>query len=68
MYVFTPKGGSLIFLCFTDCKKHALADALIHRQQTNHWIFTLTKLCSNYRHKPIVAYWALKKRQALLAI
>ena len=52
--------------CFTDCTKHASACALIHRQQTIYWIFTHTKLSSNYRHKPIVTYWALKKCQALL--
>ena len=42
--------------------------ALIHRQQTLHWVFTQTKLSSNYRHKPIFTYWALKKRQALLTM
>ena len=62
MYVFTPKRGNLF------CTKHASAGALIHRQQIIHWIFTQTKLSSNYRHKPIVTYWALKKRQALLTI
>ena len=50
--------------CLTDCTKHASAGALIHRQQTIHWIFTQTKLSSIFRHKPIVTYWALKKRQA----
>ena len=35
---------------FTDCTKHASAGALIHRQQTIHWIFTQTKLSSIYRH------------------
>ena len=54
--------------CFTDCTKHASAGALIRRQQTIHWTFTQTKLSSIYRHKPIVTYWALKKRQALLTI
>ena len=54
--------------CFTDCTKHASSGALIHRQQTVHWIFTQTKLSSIYRHKPIVTYWALKKSQALLTI
>ena len=54
--------------CFTDCAKHASAGALIHRQQTIHWTFTQTILSSIYRHKPIVTYWALKKRQALLTI
>ena len=63
MYVFTPKRGSPI-----SHTKHASAGALIHRQQTNHWIFTQRKLSSNYRHKPIVTYWALKKRSALLTI
>jgi len=33
--------------CFTDCTKHASADALIHRQQTIYWIFTRTKLSSD---------------------
>ena len=66
MYVFTPKRGNLS--CFTDCTKHASVGALIHRQRTIHWIFTQTKLSSNYRHKPFVTYWALKKRQALLTI
>jgi len=37
--------------CFTDCAKHASADALIHRQQTIYWIFTQTKLSIIYRHK-----------------
>ena len=60
MYVFTSKRGSLI--CHT---KHPSSGAVIHRQQTIHWIFTqIRKLSSNYRHKPIVTYWALKKRQA----
>ena len=36
---------------FTDSTKHASASNLsIHRQQTIHWIFTQTKLSSNYRH------------------
>ena len=26
--------------CFTDCRKHASEGALIHRQQTIHWLFT----------------------------
>ena len=54
--------------CFTDCRKDASAGALIHRQQTIDWSFTQTKPSSNYEHKPIVIYWALKKRQALLTI
>ena len=62
MYVFTPK---ICHVLLTT--KHASVDALIHRQQTIHRIFTQTKLSSNYRHKHIVTYWALKKRQALLA-
>ena len=32
--------------CFTDCTKPASAAALIHRQQTLYWLFTLTKLSS----------------------
>ena len=48
--------------------KHALAGALVHRQQTIYWTFTQTKLSSNYGHKPIGTYWAWKKRQALLTI
>ena len=45
--------------------KNPSAGALIHRQQTIHWIFTqIRELSSKYRHKPIVTYWALKKRQA----
>ena len=63
MYVFKPKRG-----CPIDCTKHASAGALIHRQQTIHWIFTQRKLSSIYRHKPIVTHWAWKKRQALLTI
>ena len=63
MYVFTPK---ICHVLLTT--KHASVDALIHRQQTIHWIFTQTKLSSNYRHKHIVTYWALKKRKALLSI
>ena len=66
MYVFTPKRGCPI--CHTDCPKHASAGALIHRQQTIHWSFTQRKQGSNYRQKPIVTYWALKKCQALLTI
>ena len=68
MYVFTPKRGCPICHVFTDCTKHALAGALVHRQQTIYWTFTQTKLSSNYGHKPIGTYWALKKRQALLTI
>ena len=54
--------------CFTDYTKHTSAGALIYRQQTIYWIFTQTKLSSIYRHKPIVTYWALMNRQALLTI
>ena len=54
--------------CFTACTKHASAGALIYRKQTIRWTFTQTKLSSIYRHKPIVTYWTLKKRQALLTI
>jgi len=50
MYVFTEVGKSDLS-CFTDCKKHASAGALIYRQQTIYWIFTQTKLSSSYRHK-----------------
>ena len=63
MYVFTPK---ICHVLLTT--KHASAGPLIHRQQTIHWIFTQTKLSSNYRHKPIVTCWALKKRQVLVTI
>ena len=65
MYVFTPKCGSPILSYKT---RHRRELRLIHRQQTIHWIFTERKLSSNYRHKPFVTYWALKKRQALLTI
>ena len=69
MYVFTSKRGSPICHVLTGSKKgHAAEGALIHRQQTIHWIFTQTKLSNNYRLKPIVTYWALKKREALLQI
>ena len=43
--VFTPMCGGRI-CCFTDCTKPASAAALIHRQQTLYWLFTLTKLSS----------------------
>ena len=34
-----------------------------------YWVFAKKKkLSSIYRHKPIVTYWALMKRQALLTI
>ena len=60
--VFTPKRGTPIcHVLLADCTKHASAGVVIHRQQTIHWIFTQTKR-SNYRHKPIDTYWALKKR------
>ena len=65
MYVFTPKRGRPICHVLLTTK-HASAGALIHRQQTIHWIFTQTILSSIYRHKPFVTYWAWKKRQALL--
>ena len=69
MYVFTPKRGTPIcHVLLTELTKHASAGAVIHRQQTIHWIFTQRKLSSNYRHKPIVTYWALNKGQALLTI
>ena len=51
--------------CFTDWTKHASAGALIHRQQTIHWIFTQTKLSSTYRHKPfmsLIGPWRNVKR------
>ena len=59
MYVFTPKRGrpishTKLALLFID-NRHFIG--FIQRQ-----------LSSNYRHKPIVTYWALKKRQALLTI
>ena len=38
-----------------------------HRQQTRYWTFTQTKLSSIYRHKSIVTYQALLKRQAFLS-
>ena len=66
---FHPKVRKSNLSRFTDCAKHASARALIHFQQTIYpWIFTQTKLSSIYRHKPIVAYWALMKRHALLTI
>ena len=69
MYVFTPKRGCPICHVLLACStKHLSAGALIHRQQTIHWIFTQRKLSSIYRHKPFVTYWAWKKRQALLTI
>ena len=69
MYDFTPKSGSPIcHVLLTVQNTYASAGALIHRQQTIHWIFAQTKLSRNYRHKPIVTYWALQKRQALLTI
>ena len=65
---FHTKARKSNLSCFTDCTKQSSAGALIHRQQIIHWIFTQTKLSSFYRHKPIVTYWAWKKRQALLTI
>ena len=65
VYVFTPKRGTPIchvVLTVQNTHRWALLSAVIHRQQTIHWIFTQTKPSSNYRHKPIVTYWALKKR------
>ena len=65
---FHTKARKFSFSRFTDCTKHASAGALIHQQQTIHGIFTQIKLSSICRNKPIVTYWALKKRQALLTI
>ena len=70
MHVFTPKSvrSALHYICHVLLAVHASAGALIHRQQQVHWIFIQTKLSSIYRHKPIVIYWALMKRHALLTI
>jgi len=48
MYAFTRKCGAaeVQFVMFTDCTKHALAGALIHREQIIYWIFTQIKLSS----------------------
>ena len=55
---------------FTDCTKinTRIGGRSYSSTTDNHWTFTQTKLSSIYRHKPIVAYWALKKRQSLLTI
>ena len=75
MYVFIltvlKRGSPICHVLLTTVKKHVSArpaGALIHRQQTIYWIFTQTKLCSIYIHKPFVTYRALKKRQTLLRI
>ena len=54
MYVFTPKRRCLICRVLLTVQNTHRAGALIHQQQTIHWIFTQTKLSSIYRHKPIV--------------
>ena len=48
--LFRTKARKSNLSCFADCTEHASAGALI--RQTIHWIFTQTKLSSNYRHKP----------------
>ena len=70
MYVFTPKRGSPIcHVLLTVQNTHRRALLFIQNRQFRRIrIFTQTKLSSNYRHKPIVTYWALKKRQALRTI
>ena len=60
MYVFTPKCGSPICHVLLTVQNTS-AGGLIHRQQKIHWIFTQTKLSSNYRHKPIVTYLGLEE-------
>ena len=42
-----------LYFC-TDCTKHALAGALIHRQHTIYLILTRAKLSSIYRQKSII--------------
>ena len=68
MYVFTLKRGCPICHVLVTVQNTHRRALFIHRQQTIHWTFTQTKLSSIYRHKPIVTYWALKKRQAMLTI
>ena len=61
----TPKRGSPIcHVLLTVQNTHRRA--LLFIDKTVHWIFTQTKISSIYRRKPIVTYWAWKKRQALL--
>ena len=62
---FSHQSAESNLSCFTDWTKHASAGALIHRQQTIHWIFTQTKLSSIYRHKPflsLIGPWRNVKR------
>ena len=68
IYVFTPKYEVYFLIFYWLYKTHASASALIHRHQAIYWIFTHKKLSSIYRDKPIVTYWALMKRHALLTI
>ena len=72
MYVFTPKSAHSAksnLSCFTETvQKSKQAGALIYRQQTIYWILSQTKLSIILGHKPIVTYWTLMKRLALLKI
>ena len=63
--LFHTKARKSSLSCFTDCTKHASAGALIHRQQTIHWIFTQTKLSSIYRHSPFCHLLGLEETSSV---
>ena len=52
--------------CFNDCTKHRHRRALLFID--NRQFIGFLHKQNNYRLKPIVTYWTLKKRQALLTI
>ena len=62
-YTFSHQSAKSNISYFTDRTKNTHRRALLF-----YWIFTQRKLSSIYRHEPIVTYWALMKRHALLTI
>ena len=55
---------------FTKARKspNTLRRALLFIDNRHFIGFIQRQLSSNYRHKPIVTYWALKKCKALITI
>ena len=66
---FSHQSAKSNFSYFTDCTKntHRRAFLFIDTRQFIGFLHT-KKLSGIYRHKPIVTYWALMKRHALLTI
>ena len=64
---FSHQSAELQFVMLTVQNTHRRVLLFIDNRQFIRFLHE-TKLSSIYRHKPIVTYWALMKRQALLTI